>query len=129
MVKFIARAAARRQVRVAGQLAMVRYESGDAYVCEKEGRCEIKLTAWSPDGRTASKTRVMEVQEKPLTAQIVAPSRQCQDAGPVCEPVCRPLRLVEWSFGDGTSSAKRIPFIPSRSDRVKPILSMSGYAR
>ncbi|MCX6926364.1 MAG: VWA domain-containing protein [Verrucomicrobia bacterium] len=81
-----------------------------AYLCEKEGRCEIKLTVWSADGRTASKTRVMEVQEKPLTAQIVAPS-EAMSGMPVrfASQFVGPCAFVEWSFGDGTTSTEKNP--------------------
>lgn len=81
-----------------------------AYLCEKEGRHEIKLTAWSTDGRTASKTLAIEVQERPLTAQIVAPSEAISGI-PVrfAGEIVGPCAGVEWCFGDGTTNTEKNP--------------------
>jgi PKD repeat protein len=80
------------------------------YLCEKEGRYEIKLTAWSADGRMASKTGILAVQEKPLTAQIVAPSEGMSEI-PIrfAADFVGPCATVEWSFGDGTTSMEKNP--------------------
>jgi PKD repeat protein len=80
------------------------------YLCEKEGRYEIKLTVWSADGRMASKTGIAVVREKPLTAQIVAPSGAMSGI-PVrfAAEFVGPCATAEWSFGDGTTSMEKNP--------------------
>jgi len=76
----------------------------------KECDAEIKVVARSADGRDSTSTCTIAVKEAPLTARIKAP-KQAIAGQPVqfAGEISGPAVLVEWRFGDGTTSTDKNP--------------------